>query len=582
MRRLSFAVLLLMTLAFAATVISILPQKCIIPDDSMHMPAGLSYLKTRDFRLNQEHPPLIKMLSGLGLIIAGAELPLDSPAWRKAAEPGDPDDGTTDFEEAFFAKNASRFERIAFWGRAPLVLVPMILAIVVWWFVRDLRLAEQTSAPTSFKQELPALLAAFLLLSEPNVLGDTTMVQDDLASATVCVLFVIALRSYLRAPSARRAALVGLAIGAGLITKFSLLILGPVALAVIGVHSLWSYCRTRVPITRAAYSITAMMAAAYFVLLAGYGFQVRWIDEDQAELVWGWLHMSGRFANVLTGFITHLPILLPKYFLSGLDLIVDATRGGVPGFLFGQISRHGWWYYFPVAFALKTSLLFLFLSVAGIGWAVWRIWRQRWWDGLSLLLPPLIYFGFCATSTLNIGVRHFQPAFPFFAMMAAGVVVSMPRAINGWRKRLPELVAGAVVILSLGTAASAYPNHLGYFNALGGGPASGWKLLSDSNVETGQEVEALASYLKQHGESTVTGLFIGSEFIRFYGVELYDFPPEFADEDDPAEQPKYVALGVWFLQGIDITPEQNAAIEPFRHRQPDAVISNSIFLYKTR
>lgn len=576
----SVAIIGAMIVAFAATVLSVLPKKCIIPDDSMHMPAGLSYLRTRDFRLNQEHPPLIKMLSGLGLIAAGAELPLDSKGWAKAAEQGDPGDGTTDFEEDFFARNAARFESVAFWGRAPMVIVPIILAIVVWWLMRDVRLGARSNQPSSLAGEAPALLAALLLLTEPNVIGDATLVQDDLAAAAVCVFFVIAVRSYLRSPSLLRSALLGLTVGAGLITKFSLLALGPAALLIVSGRAIYGCWRKRETIKPHLLHVVVLAGVAYLVLLAGYGFQVTWLDEDQASMVWNWLHLSDRPANLLTGIAVHLPILLPKYYLSGLDLIVDATRGGVPGFLFGQISRHGWWYYFPVAFALKTSLLFLLLTIGGIAWTAWRIARERWWDGLCLLLPPLIYFGLCTTSTLNIGVRHFQPAFPFFAMMGASAVCSLRSPAREKWNRLPELAA-AVAIASIGIAAITYPNYLGSFNSFAGGPSNGWKLLSDSNVETGQEVKTLAAWLKQHGESRVTGLFIASEFIRFYGISLEDFPRE-PDEDDPASIPKYVALGTWFLQGIDVTPEQNAAIEPYRHRQSDVVISNSIFLYKTR
>ena len=57
-----------MLLAFLIVSLLLLRQKGLFIDDSMHMPAGYSYLLTRDYRLNQEHPPLIKLLSGLGLL----------------------------------------------------------------------------------------------------------------------------------------------------------------------------------------------------------------------------------------------------------------------------------------------------------------------------------------------------------------------------------------------------------------------------------------------------------------------------------------------------------------------------------
>lgn len=73
----------------------------------MHSPAVYSYVMTNDFRLNQEHPPFIKLLSRLGLLSVRPELPLDSEGWQKAEEPGDPDDGSASFEEDFFNRNAN-------------------------------------------------------------------------------------------------------------------------------------------------------------------------------------------------------------------------------------------------------------------------------------------------------------------------------------------------------------------------------------------------------------------------------------------------------------------------------------------
>src|SRR5690348_11506755 len=94
-----------MLLGFTAIVLTLLPQKSMMVDDAIHMPSGYSYLETHDFRLNQEHPPLLKMLSGLGLMHVRPELPLDSEGWEKAEEPGDPDDGTNTFCEDFFQRN---------------------------------------------------------------------------------------------------------------------------------------------------------------------------------------------------------------------------------------------------------------------------------------------------------------------------------------------------------------------------------------------------------------------------------------------------------------------------------------------
>ena len=126
--------LIAMLLIFAIIVLSLLRQKSMMADDTVHIPSGYSYVITNDFRLNQEHPPFIKILSGLGLFRVRPELPLNSEGWQKAEQPGDPEDGTDSFSDDFFNRNAAKYEQITFWGRAPVIILPLLLALAVWAF----------------------------------------------------------------------------------------------------------------------------------------------------------------------------------------------------------------------------------------------------------------------------------------------------------------------------------------------------------------------------------------------------------------------------------------------------------------
>src|SRR5689334_10851983 len=112
-----FRILLgVLLIGFVLLDISLLNRRSMMVDDTIHIPSGYSYLKTHDFRLNEEHPPFIKVLSGIGLVHVQPELPLDSEGWSKAEEAGDPDDGTDTFCGDFFHRNADKFEQIIFWG----------------------------------------------------------------------------------------------------------------------------------------------------------------------------------------------------------------------------------------------------------------------------------------------------------------------------------------------------------------------------------------------------------------------------------------------------------------------------------
>lgn len=582
----------ILLVAFVLLELSLLDRRSIFIDDVIHIPSGYSYLKTHDLRLNEEHPPFIKALSALGLEYVQPELPLDSEGWSKAEEPGDPDDGTDTFCGDFFHRNANKFEQITYWGRVPVIVVPVLLALVVWLFARSLF------------DDLTAILAAFLLLSEPNIIANSTFVQDDLASALAVLCFVIALRWYFQKPALVRAGLLGLAIAFGLLVKHSLAVLVPIIIVLLIAHAVWRQLKYKDHLCRYIGFGLIILGCAYFVFLAGYAFDASFIDDDEAVFISEWFNVTGNAADSFQNFLVHLPILLPKYYMWGMDMVMNDVRNGRPAFLLGKVSDTGWWYYFPVAFVLKTTIPFLLLTVSGAVWTAWKTVRRRWLDGLYLVLPPLGYLAMSMASHLNIGVRHIMPVFPFFAIMGAAAVSALFRVERSKGRHVSTVLVG-ILVASIGLIAiSTFPDYTTYFSPLAGGSTNGWRLLSDSNVETGQDVKSLAAYFKERGENHIEGLFVGSGIIEYYGVENCDIPCDY-DQDDDSEQTdgddktdenkepnrepdnqgepaKHVAIGAWYLEEVDLTPEQKAVIDPYRAAEPEAVIGNAIFIFRKK
>src|SRR4030095_12171320 len=119
----------------------------------------------------------------------------------------------------------------------------------------------------------------------------------------------------------------------------------------------------------------------------------------------GWFYLSGHLAELSHKFLLWLPPLLPKYFVYGITMVVEDSREGRPAFLLGQVSNKGGGNYFPVAFALKTTLPFLISSVLGICWAAVRVLKEKRPDLLYVVLPPVLYLAMSMTSHLHIGVR---------------------------------------------------------------------------------------------------------------------------------------------------------------------------------
>jgi dolichyl-phosphate-mannose-protein mannosyltransferase len=577
-RSVEAALLTGMLLAFFAVSLVLLSQKGLFIDDSMHMPAGYSYLLTHDYRLNQEHPPLIKLLSGLGLWKLHPYFPFESPGWQQAATPGDPEDGMVKIEEAFFENNAKQFEQIAFYGRLPVLVIPLLLLLAVWWITREL------FGPA------PALVAVFLVATEPNIVGNAIVVQNDVAAALALLLFVIAVKKFLTDARLTSAFVLGSALGLALVTKYSLIVLLPVSCAIVIVWAICQLVRKRSSLAAVVLSSFVVFVTAYLILIAFYAFHIDRIDANESSQIASWFYLSGQTAEVFKNFLVWLPPLLPRYFVYGIDMVVQDSRDGRPAFLLGQISDTGWWYYFPVAFVLKTTIPFLLTSIGGLVWAVYQVLKCKRYVTLYVLLPGIFYLALTMTSHLNIGVRHLLPMFPYAAIAGARFIYAVVEF--GLRRSRSLGVAFAVIALvpGLAIAVLAFPNYLTYFSPLAGGTARGWQTLSDSNVETGQEVKPLARYLKDHGENRVTGIMVGGEFLKFYGIQADDFPG-WNDEDDSDEdsneqrgtepiKTEYVAIGAWYLSEVDLSDKQKEIIDVYRQQKPEAMVGNSIFVFR--
>ncbi len=550
---------------------TVLPRKTITNDEIIQLPAGHTALVARDFRPNNEHPPLAKMWAALPLLIVGAEA-APEPEGLPPAET--PDERTTRNVRAFWESNRPRFEAISFWARAPMILLTLALGALIFGYTRRL------FGPRA------AVLAAALFSVEPTVLAHGRVVQTDIPVTLAFLGFFVALHAYAAAPTLRRAALLGLVAGAAFVTKFSTLVLAPV-LAVALLVLWWLAPRRGVGRRQAAAGIGVAALVVLVTINAVYGFDRRPLEAADLNLI---AHTSPARADQTRAAIEALSKPLPTYFVVGAYTIFFHNDGGHSAGLLGRYSARGWWYYFPVAFALKTSLPFLLLALAALGWALWRLVARRDVRLLALLAPLALYAALAMRGQINIGVRHFLPAFPFLFILGGA---ALDRLLRLPRPGVPRAAAVATVALALcwmgGEAARAYPDYIPYMNQLHlAGQRPRWWYLSDSNVEWGDDVGALARYLRARDETAVRAALLGGwATLEQYGVEYLDvlaLPP------GPLPETRYLAVGASFLNGSTVpgATAGDAAFQQarrdffadYRDRAPEAVFGGTIYLYR--
>lgn len=554
-------------LAMALNLITITVRKSITADELVLIPAAYYHLVTDDFQLINEHPPLCKLLAGLPLLfIQPNELqpqqidPSLSPKEREWS-----------YSMRFWHDNPTRFETISFWTRLPMIALTLTVGLLIFVFARDLFGARA------------ALFALILFALEPTIIGHARVVQTDMPAAFGYLFSAFFLHRYLRAPNWKLAGGVGAAAGVAMLAKYSMIIVGPI-LFVVFLLLLWRG-RGR----RRALAGHAVAATITLLLVVNAGYFFHHGELTQADSEWIAASFPAWKSAVLTS-VQALRFVLPTDFVTGVYWQLKHSQEGHPAGLLGMYSQHGWWYYFPVAFALKTTIPFLLLSLSALGWSVYRLITKREWKLLVLLIPFVLYTGFIIFSPIDIGIRYYLPAYPFLFILCAGLLDALLRK---GRSRQTQLVGTALVVITFSwiglEALRTYPNYTPYMNQLASSRPHWW-YLSDSNVEWGDDVKDLAAYLHARGETRARALLLGGfATLDFYGVHYEDAIS--AINTTAESPPRYTAIGASFLNGSTVPfyevdgkrVSDEARVNTFdflRHRTPEAIIGGSIYVYR--
>jgi 4-amino-4-deoxy-L-arabinose transferase-like glycosyltransferase len=551
-------------LFMAVNLFSVTARKSITIDETLIIPSGYYYLNSRTFFIEPDHPPLSKILAGMPLLF----LPLKTPELGDLR--GEPsDEQTITASNRFWTTNRQQFETVSFWARVPMIILTLLLGALIYSFAR--RLFNPRAA----------VLAVALFSLEPTILAHGRVIKD-IHVAFAYLLFFLALYLYGSKPTWRRALWLGLACGLALTAKYSMLILVPVLLISFFFFELQpppgtGRRRLLMQLLIAAVSIFLILRASFF------SHNGPLIAADLETLV----RNDPAHSSLLLSALKLLSAFAPPYFVYGVYRTFVHNEVGHPGFLLGAYSDHGWWYYFPVAFALKTTIPFLLLTIFSLGWAALGAIKREV-KFLILLVPVLIYGLMAMFASINIGIRHLLPIFPFLFILGGALLDRLLSA-----RRNHRLAVALVVIVIAACAAEsvrAYPNYIPYMNQFAGGHPA-WEYLSDSNVEWGDDAGALAEYLKQRGETRTRAAFLGgSVLMPLYGVEYIDLlsPP-----GTPLPDTRYVALGASFLNGSTVPgwsegsgretkEQQRNFFADYRKRTPEAVFGGSIYLYRVK
>jgi 4-amino-4-deoxy-L-arabinose transferase-like glycosyltransferase len=435
-------------------------------------------------------------VSGLSL------LPLDLDTWepagagRKAAKYA--------YAHRLLRENRDRIDDITFAVRLPHILLGALLGIGIWYVTRRL------FGPVA------AIGALVLYSTDPNVLAHARLLHTDADPsalgflAVACLVFAMSRRSSWRYPI-----MAGTFLTLALLAKYSSLLLlivfpvlavfGPVAVSRLGARDRgagngFSRDNARCSLLRVGLCLAILVP---LLMLVFYRGQIAW-------------------------------------YFRGLGMVLEHNKSGHLAYLMGEWSTRGWWYYFPIAMAVKTPVPLLLLAIAGIAYIARRLPGAQGIQGTMFVIAFGIWLAGAIASSVNIGIRHILPAYVFLFVFAGATVRS-------WAgNRAGRIALGGLLVWAVVSAVRTYPDYIAYFNEPAGGPAGGARYLVASNLDWGQELISLKRYMDEEGIQEIAIHTIGAPVPDIYGIKKV----RIEDTAPAPDKPVYFAMGATYASRL--------------------------------
>jgi hypothetical protein len=433
-------------------------------DERSHLAAGFSAVVHRELWLEPHQPPLVKLVAGSALRLAGGREGVAAAWWGRSHENAELRFLSMWVYGDALIYGANRELRLVgsregapsvlLAARLPLIAFPVLLALVTWAWARA-RFGPWGGA-----------IALALVLTYPDVLGHGALVTMDVPFAALALAATFALDRVARRGGAWLFAL-AFALALALATKFTTVLLGPTfaALALFGARRPIDAAPASIlhPFGQGSVASRLRALALGTALIAAVAWVVLWL-----------------------GYLGEEPL---SAYRSGLAAL-SRDWSGQWGVCLDRYATHIWWSV-PVCLALKAPLGTLAL-LALTPFAA-RVSRGDLDEEAALHLPAAVILVVTMTVAPPIGTRYVIPAMPFL-FVSAGRLALWAR---GSRARAGVLVLALLV--NVVSVAVEHPFHTSSTNLLAGDPKLAYRLFDESNQDWGQALGALAAWQRKNG-----------------------------------------------------------------------------------
>jgi hypothetical protein len=577
-------------------------QDSAIMDELAHIPAGYSYVKYFDYRLNPEHPPLVKMLAGLPLLFKNYNFPLDKTSWTTDIN------GQWTAGTQFLYEEGNNADEILFFSRLGPILLTLTLIVFTYIFAKEII------------GRWWALLPAFFIAFSPNILAHGHYVTTDIGAALGMLLAIYYFLKYLFESTNKNLVWAGIAFGIAQLVKFSAVLLVPYFFLVL---ITFAFIKNR--FWKKIFAAIGIFAIGLLLIYALY-LLVTWnypIGKQVTDTEFILQSFGFRPAANLDIWMSGNKILRPlAHYLLGVLMVIQRSAGGNTSYFLGEVSSAGWWYYFPTVFVMKESLPILIIIALTLWFNLFNIingfkggvrnalnkfkeYLYTHFTEFSLLIFIILYWSYSIQSNLNIGFRHLIPTLPFIYTLSASAIKRwvmfspLPIAATFLEKFLNFLrrifsfgikiaFLSVLIIWFLVNSIVIYPYFLSSFNEIFGGTKNGYQYVVDSNFDWGQDLKRLKEWADKNlgpEEKIAVDYFGGGSPLYYLGNRVQPWQSSFGNPKN--EGINWLAISANTIQsaiGQTASGFNRNPVDEYRWlenpRQPADKAGTSIFIYK--
>ena len=529
-------------------------------DEAYHIAAGVSYIKYHDFRINPEHPPLIKIVVGNVMQATGFHL---DPLHKFNDKPGE-----RQFTQlAVFRQNdpdsVQRRARVAMYFLNGLLLLALAFAL------------ERT-----FNAAV-ALGTLLFLVIDPTVAAHLPVVMTDLPvsllSATAVVLAAKAFRHWLWSDLAACSISLGLALAAKHSAPIVFLGIALIGATLAVFSPFESPSRSRLlKFGKLASLLVGSLAVLWGFYLFQYWETPARIDSFNRPLAAKINDVtSPHYHAVLAAMAaTHV---VPRAYLWGFADTVHAGLEGrdSPQLFLGKVyDFRGPRYFFPVTIAVKVPIGLLVLILLGLFlFGARRILAPWNFPAAIVLAVALLFLFVLSNGATYAGIRH---ALPVVVLLSVFAGVSVAYVFSSAALRLKIVVIFAFLAAAISAIPQMRPWE--YFNEFAGGTANAHNYFVDEGSDLGQRVKELAVYYKK--ELQPRGLRPDCIY-AFSEQELIAMGVDCLGNDkkrDAALEAQPQRSGIFLAGSHDLIPSQHWDLTALRQATPLSRRGN-LFIY---